>query len=213
MKQKHEKICPFAPCSCPISGCNFEGSSEQLFRHFGNEHKYSATRFRYGRSVPITLGIDEKLLVLREVTDGSLFILTNKVETLGNIVTLSRIGAPTENGFFYDLLAKTEGHESSSRCSYACGIMKIPQPSDPGIVIEEMNGNLANWVASAECQFTVSYMLLAIQFNDTVTVILLSHTTVNALFFDLHFTGKMMKRDKWVASNGGRNLAFIQIRC
>ncbi|KAK8569103.1 hypothetical protein V6N13_106981 [Hibiscus sabdariffa] len=113
LKQKHEKACPFAPCSCPLPECSFEGSSEDLSSHFGNVHKYSATRFLYDRLVPITLGVLEKSLVLREETDGSLFILHNKVETLGNVVTLSRIGPSTERGFFYELIVKAQADLST----------------------------------------------------------------------------------------------------
>ncbi|GMI66191.1 hypothetical protein like AT5G37930 [Hibiscus trionum] len=113
LKQKHEKACPFAPCSCPLPECCFEGSSEDLSAHFGNVHKYSATRFLYGRLAPITLGVSEKSLILREETDGSLFILHNKVEILGNVVTLSRIGPSTERGFFYELIVKAHADVST----------------------------------------------------------------------------------------------------
>ncbi|KAE8722317.1 ATP-dependent Clp protease proteolytic subunit 3 [Hibiscus syriacus] len=81
LKQKHEKTCSFAPCSCPLSECCFEGSSEELSAHFED-----------GRS---------------------LFILHNKVETLGNVVTLSRIGPSTERGFFYELIVKAQADVST----------------------------------------------------------------------------------------------------
>ncbi|XP_022759314.1 E3 ubiquitin-protein ligase SINA-like 10 [Durio zibethinus] len=115
MKQKHEKTCPFTPCLCPLPDCNFEGTSKQLYEHIGNEHKNSAMRCHYDCSVPITLGVDENLLILREETDGSLFILNNKVETLGNVITLSRIGPSMERGFFYELIAKAPTEGSSLR--------------------------------------------------------------------------------------------------
>ncbi|XVF31711.1 hypothetical protein REPUB_Repub17cG0015600 [Reevesia pubescens] len=115
MKQKHEKTCLFVPCSCPLAGCNFEGSSKQLSGHFSNEHKSSATHFQYGCLVPITLGVGEKFLILREERDGSLFILNNKVETLGNVVTLSRIGPSMEKGFFYELITKAQADGSTLR--------------------------------------------------------------------------------------------------
>ena len=115
IKQKHEKTCPFAPCSCPLADCNFEGSSNQLCGHFSDEHKYSATRFQYDRLVPITLGVDEKFLILQEEADGSLFILNNKVETLGNVVALSRIGPSMEMGYFYQLIAKAQAEGSTLR--------------------------------------------------------------------------------------------------
>ncbi|XVF81880.1 hypothetical protein PTKIN_Ptkin15bG0191300 [Pterospermum kingtungense] len=108
MKQKHDKVCLFAPCSCPIAGCNFEGSSKQLYGHFGNEHNSSATRLQYNRLVPVTLRVDQHFLILREETDCSLFILNNKVETLGNVITLSQIGPSVERGYSYDLITKAQ---------------------------------------------------------------------------------------------------------
>ncbi|KAE8694487.1 Detected protein of confused Function [Hibiscus syriacus] len=107
-KQEHEKWCPFVPCSCPIAYCNFEGSLEQLRRHFNDKHKKSAKGFIYNRPVSITLGVDEKFLILREETDGSLFILSNKVETLGNVITLSQIGPFMEIRSSYELTVKDE---------------------------------------------------------------------------------------------------------
>ncbi|EOY04030.1 RING/U-box and TRAF-like domains, putative isoform 1 [Theobroma cacao] len=115
IKQKHEKICPYAPCSCPLADCNFEGSSKELYEHFRDKHKYSATRFQYDRTISITVGIDERFCILQEEQDGSLFILNNKVETLGNVVTLSRIGPSEERGFFYDLMAKALTEASTVR--------------------------------------------------------------------------------------------------
>ncbi|KAE8654945.1 ATP-dependent Clp protease proteolytic subunit 3 [Hibiscus syriacus] len=115
LKQKHEKACPFVACSCPLPKCYFEGSSEDLSAHFGNVHKYSATCFLYDRLTPITFGVSEKSLILREESDGSLFILHNKVETLGNVITLSRIGPLTERGFFYELIVKSHADASTLR--------------------------------------------------------------------------------------------------
>lgn len=115
MKQRHETSCPFAPCSCPIIHCDFEGSSKQLYGHFGNVHKSSATCFQYDRSVHITLRFDQNFIILREETDGSLFILNNKVETLGNVISLSRIGPSVEKGYFYDLTTKAQLERSTLR--------------------------------------------------------------------------------------------------
>ncbi|XWS75538.1 hypothetical protein CRYUN_Cryun01aG0098600 [Craigia yunnanensis] len=137
MKQKHEKTCPFTPCSCPLADCNFEGSSKELCGHFGNEHKYSATHFQYDRLVPITLGVDEKFLILREETDGSLFILNNKVETLGNVVTLSRIGPSTEIGYFHQLIANAQAEGSTLRLqSFTKSTPKrVDNPSSLGFLL------------------------------------------------------------------------------
>ncbi|XVE72168.1 hypothetical protein DITRI_Ditri11bG0017000 [Diplodiscus trichospermus] len=108
-KQEHDKKCPFVACSCPLAAdCNFQGSSKQLSGHLSNEHRYYATRFNYDDLVRVTLGVDQKFCILQEVRDGSLFIVSNKVETFGNVVTLSRIGPPMEDGFFYELIAKAQ---------------------------------------------------------------------------------------------------------
>ncbi|XVF71482.1 hypothetical protein PTKIN_Ptkin12aG0040800 [Pterospermum kingtungense] len=130
MKREHGKKCPFAPCSCPFSGCNFKGSSKQLHGHFGNkiEHRNSATRFQYDRLVSFALGVDQKFLILREERDGSLFILYNKVETLGNALSLSRIGPSTDECFYYELVARAGFERSSLR--YASFTKSIPEKVD-----------------------------------------------------------------------------------
>lgn len=35
-KRKHEMICEYGPCKCPVPGCNFEGP--MLFQHVNDEH-------------------------------------------------------------------------------------------------------------------------------------------------------------------------------
>ena len=35
----HEKLCVFAPCSCPVRNCNYVGSYKDLNNHFRATHK------------------------------------------------------------------------------------------------------------------------------------------------------------------------------
>ncbi|PRQ48526.1 putative aminoacyltransferase, E1 ubiquitin-activating enzyme [Rosa chinensis] len=95
-KNEHEKACVFSPCACPYVGCNFVSSTNELYRHFSNGHLDSATGFLYDNveldfSFPVTLNKSDSFLVVREKHRGTLFILHNSIEVLGNVVTVSCI--------------------------------------------------------------------------------------------------------------------------
>ncbi|KAM2062017.1 hypothetical protein ACFX1T_047012 [Malus domestica] len=113
-KNEHEKACIFSPCSCPQSGCNFVSPSKQLYQHFSSNHVNSAYRFRYNCVFSITLFHREKSHTLQEQNDGTLFILDNVEESLGNIVSISCIQPSFMGGFYYDLLARTKNGKGSS---------------------------------------------------------------------------------------------------
>lgn len=113
-KNEHEKTCIFSPCSCPQSGCNFVSPSKQLYQHFSSNHVNSATCFRYNSVFSITLFHNDKSHTLQEQNDGTLFILDNKEESLGNIVSISCIQPSFMGGFYYDLLARTKNGKGSS---------------------------------------------------------------------------------------------------
>lgn len=101
----------FSPCSCPFPGCNFNSSSKQLYLHFSSQHKDYAIRFAYNDIFSVAMKIDQKFLVLQEEKDGILFILNNQIEcVLGNVLSLSCIGPSPFGGFFYFLLARTDGN-------------------------------------------------------------------------------------------------------
>ncbi|KAL5570865.1 hypothetical protein UlMin_020462 [Ulmus minor] len=109
-KNDHEKTCMYSSCSCPLSGCDFISSHKQLYLHFSCKHMDSAVCFLYNSNFDITLRIGEKFLVLQERDANVLFILSNNVECLGNIVTVRCIWPCSFRGFFYELLVKAPGN-------------------------------------------------------------------------------------------------------
>ncbi|KAF2313829.1 hypothetical protein GH714_013721 [Hevea brasiliensis] len=109
-KFDHNKTCTHAPCSCPLSGCNFVGSSKQLYQHFSRKHKGSATHFQYNNTFPVFFTLNDKYRILQEEKEGVLFVLNNKAEILGNVITISCIAPSASNReYFYELTAKMEG--------------------------------------------------------------------------------------------------------
>ncbi|KAE9603268.1 putative aminoacyltransferase, E1 ubiquitin-activating enzyme [Lupinus albus] len=88
-KNDHEKECIYIPCLCPHPGCDFVAASKELSLHFSHRHIGSAIPF--------------------EKNDGSLFIVHNSREHLGNIVHLGCIGPKSIKGFHYEILARSQG--------------------------------------------------------------------------------------------------------
>ncbi|VVA30123.1 PREDICTED: E3 ubiquitin-ligase [Prunus dulcis] len=114
-KGEHQKACVYSPCSCPLLYCNFVSSAEQLYKHFSSRHVSSATQFRFGNSVPVSLNASDDFLVLQEKNKGTLFILKNHhVEHLGNAVTISCIQPSFMRRYLYDLDVKAKGNSLSS---------------------------------------------------------------------------------------------------
>ncbi|KAK1577041.1 hypothetical protein Q3G72_018591 [Acer saccharum] len=112
----HEKTCIYTPCSCPISACQFVDSHDQLNKHFSESHKISPIKFQFNKYTNITLGINDKFLILQEEMCGVLLILNNSTETsLGNIISVSCIGPTWRGGYIYDIQVKPKGRSLSLR--------------------------------------------------------------------------------------------------
>lgn len=108
-RQDHEKMCIYAQCSCPISKCDFIGSSKKLFRHFSIKHPNSAKRFKYNCLFPIDLGVGQRYLILQEQTDDRIVILNNEAEPLGIVLSVICVGpSPTKRECAYYLTARKE---------------------------------------------------------------------------------------------------------
>ncbi|XP_058179323.1 E3 ubiquitin-protein ligase SINA-like 10 [Rhododendron vialii] len=109
-KHDHEDMCIYAPSSCPLPDCDFVGSSKELSLHFSTKHSGSAKRFCYNCSIPISLELQQKSVILQEEQEGTIFILNNGVQNLGNVIDICCI-APisSKRGFSYDLLATNSG--------------------------------------------------------------------------------------------------------
>ncbi|KAI8534529.1 hypothetical protein RHMOL_Rhmol10G0097300 [Rhododendron molle] len=105
----HEKMCVYGPCSCPLSGCNFIGSSKDLFHHFSINHLNSAKHFQYNCLFPLELGVGQRYLILQEQSDRMTFVLNHGVELLGNVVNVICIApSSTQRGYAYDLISRKE---------------------------------------------------------------------------------------------------------
>ncbi|KAI9162052.1 hypothetical protein LWI28_023334 [Acer negundo] len=108
-RHDHEKTCQHAPCWCPLSDCGFVGTCSRLYQHFMDRHKSSAVQFRYNKVCHVALNINVEFLVLQEEIDGALFILHNRSEIIGNVISLSCIAPSQKGGCFYDILARPGG--------------------------------------------------------------------------------------------------------
>ncbi|CAL5189934.1 unnamed protein product [Lathyrus oleraceus] len=91
-KRKHEEECIYAPCYCPLSGCDFVASSKLFSNHFIDKHGDSLIKFSYGHSFNVSLKPNDKTIVLQEKNNGKIFILNNSTMLLGNSVNISCIG-------------------------------------------------------------------------------------------------------------------------
>ncbi|XP_058228156.1 putative E3 ubiquitin-protein ligase SINA-like 6 [Rhododendron vialii] len=131
-KSHHEGMCIYGPCSCPLSDCAFIGSFKKLSLHFSTDHSGSAKRFCYDCTFPISLELLQKYVILQEEQEGTVFILNNGVQNLGNVIDVCCM-APTssERGFSYNLLA-TSGGRSVKLQSFAenvCGRIEHTPPN------------------------------------------------------------------------------------
>ncbi|KAG4999591.1 hypothetical protein JHK82_020764 [Glycine max] len=109
-KNEHEKECIYLPCSCPFTGCDFIASSKELFLHFSHRHVGSGTQFTYDKFFTVFLSINQRTVVLKEKSDGNLFVVHNNLEHLGNIVRISCIGPKSTTEFQYEVLARHQGN-------------------------------------------------------------------------------------------------------
>lgn len=103
----HEGTCMYAPCACPLPGCNFVSSSDQLSLHFSTKHWDSGRRFRYTSEFAVSLKMSEQVLVLQAEDDGALFLLNKGIESIGHTVMLTCIApSSSKRRFMYDLVLK-----------------------------------------------------------------------------------------------------------
>ncbi|KAJ4842218.1 hypothetical protein Tsubulata_007594 [Turnera subulata] len=106
-KYDHEKTCIYAPCVCPIPGCNFISSFQRLYQHSNREHSGSVTQFHFKVPFNIRFTAQDNFHVLQEVDEGVLFIMNNKLEPNGNAITVSCIKPSSFKGeYSYDVAAK-----------------------------------------------------------------------------------------------------------
>ncbi|KAF5183362.1 E3 ubiquitin-protein ligase sina-like [Thalictrum thalictroides] len=124
-KNTHEEKCIYAPCVCPISDCNFRGSTKQMSLHFSSQHWSSARRFRYNCPFSVSVSKMESYLVFQEENDGLLFVLINQIELIGSAITLVCLD-PCSSTRRYDLMSKKEGSSLRLESLVKC-VKEIPE--------------------------------------------------------------------------------------
>lgn len=113
-----EQTSIYAPCACPVRGCHFTGSPEQLSNHFSTKHWDSGRRFEYNNPLPVSLGMDETFLVLQAQADGVLFLLNKGTENIGHSVMVTCIGPSSSKQRFLYYLVSERGISSLRLKSY-----------------------------------------------------------------------------------------------
>ncbi|KAG7586022.1 Zinc finger SIAH-type [Arabidopsis thaliana x Arabidopsis arenosa] len=94
--RSHEKVCVFAPCSCPIRDCNYIGFYKDLNNHFRGAHKQSPCEimsFVFKRPIIFGLGLDDSdiMVILQEEKEGDLFVVQGFIGSHGVYVTVNHI--------------------------------------------------------------------------------------------------------------------------
>ncbi|KAJ6752625.1 E3 UBIQUITIN-PROTEIN LIGASE SINA-LIKE 4 [Salix koriyanagi] len=135
-KYEHDRSCSHAPCTCPLPACNFQGSSRHLYLHCRSKHLRDLISFRFSTTFPLCFRVDHKFHVLQEDKEGVLFILNNRLECLGNIITISCMGpSSSKQGYFYELTAKAEGSNVRFQSSTRNIQTRVDHPPSMGFLL------------------------------------------------------------------------------
>ncbi|CAK7338731.1 unnamed protein product [Dovyalis caffra] len=135
-KYEHDKSCSHAPCTCPLSGCNFQGSSKQLYVHCRSKHLGELRGFQFNAIFPLFFTVNDKFRVLHEDKEGVLFILNNRSDFLGNVITVSCMGpSSSKQGYFYELTAKAEGSSIRFQSSTRNVQTRVDHPPSLGFLL------------------------------------------------------------------------------
>lgn len=135
-KYEHDKSCTHAPCTCPLPACNYQGSSKRLYQHCRIKHLCDLTSFQFNTSFPLFFMVDHKFRVLQEEKEDVLFILTNRSECLGNVITVSCMGpSSSKQGYFYELTAKAEGSNVRFQSSTRNIQTRVDHPPSLGFLL------------------------------------------------------------------------------
>lgn len=104
---EHEEICNRARFVCPFSDCDFIGPYGHFHLHFLGKHYNSTVQFRYNKDFPITINIDQKVIILQEESCRDIYILYNATEHPGNLISVSCFSHFWNGGATYSIMVKT----------------------------------------------------------------------------------------------------------
>ncbi|XP_011035359.1 PREDICTED: E3 ubiquitin-protein ligase SINA-like 7 isoform X1 [Populus euphratica] len=135
-KYEHDKWCSHALCTCPLLGCNFQGSSKQLYLHCRRKHLGKLTSFQFNTSFPLFITVNDKFCILQEDKEGVLFILNNRWDTLGHVITVSCMGlSSSKPGYFYKLMTRAEGSNIRFQSSTRNVQTRVDDPPSLGCLL------------------------------------------------------------------------------
>ncbi|XP_019182502.1 PREDICTED: E3 ubiquitin-protein ligase SINA-like 7 [Ipomoea nil] len=108
---RHEALCIYTPCSCPMRACNFLEFSNDLYTHFTRTHN-SAKPIEFYSPKPISLKKNQRFLYLRDKIEGTIFVVNHHFCSFGSAVNVICV-APGSSArrFPYQLVVK--GGETS----------------------------------------------------------------------------------------------------
>lgn len=132
-KHEHEEACIFEPCSCPIADCDFRASYKDFASHFRLTHQLFIQSFKFDQVYRTAVHHDEEMVILQEFSDGTLFVMNNKVESTTNIISLCHITPSALNmEFSVQLVAESQCRKRS--CSLDANVRNIQATESSSIL-------------------------------------------------------------------------------
>ncbi|EOA21278.1 hypothetical protein CARUB_v10001631mg [Capsella rubella] len=118
LESTHEKECLFSPCPCPALGCDYTGSYRDVGYHYYTYvdtcltplHPYEL--FTYDKSSSVRMNISDKVKILVDKINNTLFAVQCFREPYGVCVTVSCIApsSPEMQTCSYHLSYTVDGH-------------------------------------------------------------------------------------------------------
>ncbi|XP_022850771.1 uncharacterized protein LOC111372621 [Olea europaea var. sylvestris] len=123
-KLGHEEACDYVPCSCPQLDCDYVGPHIGLLKHIEAEHSDSCEEFTFGCSIGLSLNTNQKQIILRETSEGVVFVLNHFIEDLGSLINVVCTGLTSEKRRYSYLLTSEDGESSIKLESVADNVPK-----------------------------------------------------------------------------------------
>ncbi|CAM0878972.1 unnamed protein product [Alopecurus aequalis] len=120
-KEQHEQECPYAPCFCPESDCNFAGPTAQLLDHLTTQHKLPSTVLPDSGTVSLRLEPGLNVLRPHSRSTGYFFLISmsSRFFTFGYAITFICVQPNVTWPTFtchHKQKCSSGGYSDSSRC-------------------------------------------------------------------------------------------------
>ncbi|EOA17204.1 hypothetical protein CARUB_v10005477mg [Capsella rubella] len=126
----HVKECAFSQCSCPVPGCNYNGSYKDLYAHyilFSHPIEYINLPLKFDNSFIFRMEISKKILILRGLVKKLVFVVQCFKEPYGVYVTISCIApsAPEVGKFSYHLSYIVDGYSMTFKSPEVKRVLEV----------------------------------------------------------------------------------------